>query len=129
MGPLGENGGPRGDLIAEVKVQIHPSFHRKGDDLFVEVPLTIWEAALGGMVEVPTLDGPMKVKVPPGVQPGGQLRLPGRGIPFLEGGGRGDQVLIFKMAVPRAMDDRSKEILEELKERNPANPRQGGGWR
>jgi molecular chaperone DnaJ len=129
MGPGGENGGPRGDLIAEIKVQIHPFFQRKGDDLYVEVPLTIWEAALGGVVEIPTLGGQMKVEVPPGVQPGDQLRLPGRGVPFLQGGGRGDQVLIFKMAVPRAMDDRSKEILEELKERNPANPRQGVGWR
>jgi molecular chaperone DnaJ len=128
MGHMGQNGGPRGDLIAEVRVQEHPYFQRKGDDLYIEIPLTIWEATLGAEVEVPTLDGGMKVRVPPGVQPEDQLHFPGQGVPFLQGGGRGDQVLTFKMTVPREMDDRTKKILEELKKRNPANPRQGCGW-
>jgi len=127
-GHRGHNGGPRGDLIIEVKVQNHPYFWRKGDDLYVEVPLTIWEAALGAEIEIPTLHGPMMVDVPPGVQPQDELRFPSRGVPFLQGGGRGDQVLTFKMIVPRKMDDRSKKVLEELKTRNPANPRRKCGW-
>ena len=129
MGHMGQNGGPRGDLIAEVRVRKHPYFQRKGDDLYLEVPLTVWEAALGAEVEIPTVNGSMRVKVPPGVQPGDQLCFPGGGIPFLQGEGRGDQILTFKMWVPRKMNKRSKEIMEELKKRNPANPRQGCGWR
>ena len=129
MGHFSQNGGSRGDLVAEVRVKKHPYFQRKGDDLYVEVPLTIWEAALGVEVEIPTLNGSMKVKVPAGVQPGAQLRFPGRGVPSLQGEGRGDQVLIFKMMVPQEMDQRSKKILEDLKKRNPANPRRECGWR
>jgi molecular chaperone DnaJ len=129
MGHLSQKEGPRGDLVAEVRVKNHPYFQRKGDDLHIEVPLTVWEAALGVEVEIPTLKGSMKVKVPPGVQPGDQLCFPGRGVPFLQGGGRGDQVLTFKVRVPRGMDHRCQRILEELKKRNPANPRQECGWR
>lgn len=129
MGHLSQKEGPRGDLVAEVRVKNHPYFQRKGDDLHIEVPLTVWEAALGVEVEIPTLKGSMKVKVPPGVQPGDQLCFPGRGVPFLQGGGRGDQVLTFKVMVPRGMDHRCQRILEELKKRNPANPRQECGWR
>jgi molecular chaperone DnaJ len=128
MGHRGLNGGPRGDLLVEVRVQDHPYFRRKGDDLHLEVPLTVWEAALGGKIDVPTLDGARKVRVPPGVQPGDQMRFPGGGVPSLQGGGRGDQVLTFNLAVPRKMDDRSTKILEELKQRDPANPRQRCGW-
>jgi molecular chaperone DnaJ len=128
MGHRGLNGGPRGDLVLEVRVEPHPYFRREEDDLHIEVPLTIWEAALGAEIDVPTLDGVMKVKVPPGVQPGDQMRFPGRGAPFLQGGGRGDQVLTFNVAVPREMDDPSRKILEKLKKRDPANPRQRCGW-
>lgn len=128
MGHRGRYGGPGGDLIVEIQVGKHPYFKRKGDDLYTEVPLTIWEATLGAEVEIPTLNGQMKVRVPPGVQPEDQMRFPGQGIPFLQGGGRGDQVLTFKMTVPRQIDDRSKKMLKELKQRNPDNPRQGCGW-
>jgi molecular chaperone DnaJ len=128
MGHGGLNGGPRGDLILEVRVQNHPYFRREGDDLHLEVPLTVWEAALGAEIDVPTLDGVMRVRVLPGVQPGEQMRFPGHGVPFLQGGGRGDQVLTFTMAVPRGMDNQFKKILEELKERDPAKPRQRCGW-
>jgi molecular chaperone DnaJ len=129
LGQAGKNGGLNGDLIAEVKVKNHPYFRRKGDDLYVEVPLSLWEAALGTEVEVPALTGAMKVKVPPGVQPGDECRLPGQGAPSLHEGRRGDQVLSYKVMVPRHVDGRSKRCLEELKRRNPENPRQECSWR
>ncbi len=127
-GHSGAHGGLKGDLVARVKVKSHPYFQRKGDDVYLDVPLTIWEAALGTEIEVPTLDGPMKVQVPAGVQPGEEMRLGGKGTPFLEGEGQGDQVLVFHITVPREVDSRSKKILKELKERNP-NPDRQSAWR
>ncbi len=125
MGPQGK----RGDLIAEIRVGGHPYFERKGDDLHLEVPLDIWEAALGTVVEVPTLNGPYRLKVPPGVQPGDQLRLSGRGVPFLQGNGQGDQVITFAVRVPREIDARSRKLLQELKKKNSSDPRAECGWR
>jgi molecular chaperone DnaJ len=129
MGQTGKNGGPGGDLVVDVKVQRHPYFQRRGDDLHVEVPLAVWEAALGAEVEVPTLDGSAILTIPQGTQSGEQLRLPGKGIPYFYGGSRGDQVISFKITLPHDLDERSKEILGELKRLNPKDPRQRCGWR
>lgn len=128
MGQAGKNGGPRGDLVVNIQVKKHPLFHRIGDDLHLEVPLAFWEAALGAEVEVPTLEGRMILTIPPGVQNGERMRLQGKGVPHLHGDGRGDQVISFKIVVPRDWDERAKEILGELKRLNPENPRQGWRW-
>ena len=128
MGHAGKNGGASGDLIMSILIQKHPYFQRKGDDLHLLVPLNFWEAGLGAEVEVPTLDGPEILAIPPGAQEGDQLRLPGKGIPFFHGGGRGDQVICVKIIVPSKLDDRSREILGELKRLNHQNPRVGLGW-
>jgi molecular chaperone DnaJ len=122
-GQPGKNGGPGGDLVVDVRVQKHRYFQRKGDDLHMEVPLAVWEAALGAEVEVPTLDGSAILTIPQGLKNGEHLRLGGKGVPYFYGGGRGDQVISFKIVLPQNLDERSKEILEELKRLNPKDPR------
>lgn len=122
-GEAGKNGGPKGDLVVNTKVRKHPYFERRGNDLHIEVPLTLWEAALGAEVEVPTIDGPAILPIPPGVQSGERLFLRGKGVPSLEGSGRGDQVISLKITAPKDLDRRSKEILRELGRLNPQNPR------
>jgi molecular chaperone DnaJ len=129
MGQPGKNGGPGGDLVVDVMVQKHPYFQRRGDDLLLEVPLAVWEAALGAEVEVPILDGSAILKIPQGVQGGEQLRLPGKGVPYFYGGSRGDQVISIKIVLPQDLDQSSKEILGELKRLNPKDPRERCGWR
>ena len=128
-GEAGKNGGPRGDLVVTMKVRQHPFFQRRGDDLHIEVPLTIWEAALGAEVEVSTIDGPAILPIPPGVQSGERLFLRGKGIPSLAGSGRGDQVISLKIAAPKDLDGKSREILRELERLNPQNLRARGGRR
>lgn len=129
MGQAGKNGGLNGDLIATIRVSKHPYFQRKGDDLYLIVPLTIWEAALGTEIKVPTLEGTARVTIPSGVQEGEQLRLAKRGVPSFCGGGRGDLVIAVKIVIPHNLDDHSKEILGELKRLNPQNPREERYWR
>ena len=130
MGHAGRSGGARGDLIATISVRKHPYFRRQGDDIYMDLPLAVWEAALGTRVDVPTLQGPMTVEIPPGTQPGQEFRLAGRGLPFLEGGGRGEQVLVARVLIPRGMDGRARRIFEEMKEsRSFAHPRRGPAWR
>lgn len=129
MGQPGKNGGPGGDLVVDVAVQRHPYFQRRGDDLLLEVPLAVWEAALGAEVEVPTLDGSAILTIPRGMQGGEQLRLPGKGTSYFYGGSRGDQIISIKIVLPQDLDGRSKEILGELKRLNPKDPRKRCGWR
>jgi molecular chaperone DnaJ len=128
MGQAGKNGGLNGDLIATIKVPEHPYFQRKEDDLHLIVPLTIWEATLGTEIEVPTLESMVRVTIPSGIQDGEQLRLAKRGAPFFYGGGRGDLVIAVKIVIPHNLDDRSQEILGELKRLNPQNPREECRW-
>lgn len=122
-GNAGRNGGPAGDLFIVTEVEPHPLFERKGDNLYVKVPITVTEAALGAKVEVSTLDGPSTIKIPPGTQSGQKLRLRGRGAPSLRGNVRGDQFVEVQVVVPRVADERSKEILRELARLNPEDPR------
>jgi molecular chaperone DnaJ len=122
-GNAGVNGGPPGDLFIITEVEPHPLFERKGDNIYVKVPVTITEAALGAKVEVPTLDGPSTIKIPPSTQGGQKLRLRGRGAPSLRGNVRGDQFVEVQVVVPRIADERSKEILRELGRLNPDDPR------
>lgn len=109
-----------GDLILKLKIQSHPFFKREANNITLEVPLALGEAILGGKIDVPTLDGTiLSVKVPAGTTNDARLRLRGKGI--IEG----DQYLVFKVLVPPAQDDRSKQLIEEFTKLNPQNPRPG----
>jgi molecular chaperone DnaJ len=129
LGQEGRGGGPTGDLLVNIRVQRHPYFLRKGDDLHLTLPLAVWEAALGAEVKVPTLEGWAVLTIPQGTQNGDRLRFPGKGVPYFHGGGEGDQVISLEIVIPQGLDERSKEILGELKQRNPEDPRQKCRWR
>ena len=113
----------RGDLYLTVTVRPHALFERKGDDLYLELPLTVAEAALGTEVRVPTLKGSVSMKIPPETSSGKTLRLPGYGMPRLKGGGAGDQYVKIKVVVPSGLTDREKALFEELRRLRPDNPR------
>ena len=112
-----------GDLYLQVTVRPHPLFERKGNDLYLELPLTVPEAALGTEVRVPTLKGSVSMKIPPESSSGKTFRLPGYGIPHLKGGGAGDQYVKIKVVLPSGLTAREKALFEELKRLRPENPR------
>ncbi len=122
-GNAGSDGGPPGDLYIVTEVDSHPVFERKGDNIYVKVPVTVTEAALGAKVEVPTLDGPSTIRIPPGTQSGQKLRLRGKGAPSLRASVHGDQFVEVQVVVPHVADERTKELLREMERLNPANPR------
>ncbi|GGG77479.1 DnaJ C-terminal domain-containing protein [Edaphobacter dinghuensis] len=125
-GNAGTNGGPAGDLFLIIKVGTNPTFSRSGDDIYVTVPVTVTEAALGAKIEVPTIDGRTQLKIPPGTQAGQKLRLREKGVQSAaREGTRGDQIVEVKVVVPKVQDERSKEILRELAKLNPDDPRVG----
>ena len=112
-GHAGRHGGRTGDLYVTVHVTPHPLFRREGDDLHMQVPVAIHEAVLGARVEVPCLDGTVKLRIPPGTQGGQRLRLRGRGIPSVTGE-RGDLVVETKLVLPSVIDERSRELMREF---------------
>lgn len=122
-GNSGANDGPPGDLYIITEVEPHPLFERKGDNIYIRVPVTVAEAALGAKVDVPTLDGPTTIRIPPGTVSGQKLRLRGKGAPSLRASVRGDQFVEVQIVVPKIADERSKEILRELARLNPDDPR------
>ena len=113
-GHAGVRGGAPGDLYIDVEVEPHPLFHAVGDDLHIVVPIAIHEAALGARIEIPTPDGPTRLRVPPGTQSGQRFRLRERGVPSARGGPRGDLVVEVRLMLPRLLDERSKELLREF---------------
>jgi molecular chaperone DnaJ len=113
-GEAGLSGGPAGDLYVVIHVREHPIFVRQGNDVVVEVPVSFPQAALGTEVEVPTLEGKVKVKIAAGTQSGKVLRLKGKGIPDLHGYGRGDQLVKVIVETPRRLNPRQRELLEEF---------------
>ena len=112
-GESGIRGGPPGDLYVVLTVQEHPLFARHGDDLLCEVPISFVQAALGAELEIPTLTGRAKVKIPPGTQSGTEFRLRGKGVPNVRGYGRGDLVARVLVEVPTRLTGKQREILEE----------------
>jgi molecular chaperone DnaJ len=128
-GNAGMDGGAAGDLYLIIKVGSHPVFTRNGDDIYVTVPVTVSEAALGAKIEVPTIDthdggGRTQLKIPPGTQTGQKLRLREKGVPNASREStRGDQIVEVKIVVPKVQDERSKEILREFAKLNPEDPR------
>jgi molecular chaperone DnaJ len=123
-GNAGTGGGPAGDLFLIIKAGTHPVFTRNGDDIYVTVPVTVTETALGAKIDVPTIDGRTQLKIPPGTQTGQKLRLREKGVQSAAREGvRGDQIVEVKVVVPKVQDERSKEILRELAKLNPDDPR------
>ncbi len=113
-GGAGERGGRRGDLYVHVAVAPHERFEREGDDIFYRQDLTMVQASLGATVRLPTLDGEEEVEFSPGTQPGEVKVLRGRGVPHLRRGGRGDMHVLVNVMVPRNLNERQREILQEL---------------
>jgi molecular chaperone DnaJ len=126
-GEAGPNGASPGDLYIITRVRPHPLLERKGDNLYVEVPITITEAALGARVDVPTIDGLTGMRIPPETSSGQVFRLRGKGVPHLKGGGQGDQFVTVKIVTPKNLDARSQELLREFARLNPARPRASEG--
>jgi molecular chaperone DnaJ len=123
-GNAGSHGGPSGDLYVIIRTGDHPIFHREGDDIRLTVPVSATEAALGAKIEVPTIDGRALLKIPPGTQSGQKLRLREKGVPSAsKDGARGDEIVEVKVTVPMPRDERTKELLRELAQLNPEDPR------
>ncbi len=110
----GRNGGEHGDLYITVQVLPHELFRREGDDLLIVVPVAIHEAALGAKITVPSLDGPARLRVPPGTQSGQRFRIREHGLPSPRDGRRGDLVVEARLVLPKTLDQRSKELLQEF---------------
>jgi molecular chaperone DnaJ len=116
-GEAGMRGGPSGDLYIFIEVTDHPLFQRDGQHLYCRVPVSMTSAAMGGDIEVPTIDGGRsRVKVPAGSQSGKQMRLRGKGMPMLRGGGQGDMYLELAVETPVNLSSRQKELLREFEE-------------
>ncbi len=114
QGDAGFNGGPAGDLYVVLHVTAHSFFEREGKDLYCSVPISISQASLGAEIMVPTLDGEHKLKVPDGTQSGTTIRLRGKGVPALQGGGKGDLFVRIRVLTPHKLTKRQRELLEEL---------------
>jgi molecular chaperone DnaJ len=113
-GARGSGGGPAGDLIVVVDVKPHPLFEREEDDVVTEVPITLSTALLGGHIEVPTLEGKVRMRIPAGSQSGRVFRLKGKGFPSLEGRGRGDQRVRVVVEIPTYITQAQKGLIEEF---------------
>lgn len=113
-GEAGENGGPSGDLYVYVHVRPHEFFERHGDDIFSEVPTSFSQTALGASIEVPTLNGKARLKVPPGTQTGTIFRMKGKGMPSLRGRGRGDHHIRVIVKTPEKLSKKERELFEAL---------------
>lgn len=116
QGEPGARGGPSGDLYVYVTVKPHRFFKRDGFNLFCEMPLSITQAALGGEIEIPTLEGPMKHSVPEGTQSGEEFRFRGKGIQMLRGGGKGDLYVKVNVDVPKRLSETQKELLRKFED-------------
>jgi molecular chaperone DnaJ len=113
IGHAGRNRGQPGDLYVTVRVLPHEIFNRDGDDLVCVLPVAVHEAALGARIEAPTLDGTVKLRIPPGTQGGARLRVAGRGAPNAQGA-YGDLLYEVKLVLPSSLDDRSRELMRQF---------------
>lgn len=123
-GELGEFGGETGDFYLRIHVRPHPLFWRESADIYCEVPITFYEAALGASIDVPTLEGHARMKIPEGTASGQKFRLKGKGAPILGKSGRGDQYVVVQITPPKKLTKEAKEWLEEWSEKHPYNPRE-----
>lgn len=121
-GGAGANGGPAGTLYLNIALHPHPLFKASGHDLSLEVPVTPWEAALGGSIEIPTLEGNVHFKIKPGAKAGQKFRLAGKGLPK-PGAGHGDLYAVLQIVTPTVLSAEEKELFERLAEASSFNPR------
>jgi curved DNA-binding protein len=124
-GGAGAGGGPPGDLLLRVRLRPHPRFRVDGRDLYVDLAISPWEAALGADVPVPTLDGNAQVKVPPGSSSGRRLRLRGQGLPGSAGAQAGDLYAVLTIRVPSKLTKKERELFERLASVSKFDPRRG----
>ncbi|MDP3268356.1 MAG: DnaJ C-terminal domain-containing protein [Legionella sp.] len=124
QGAPGRNGGPRGDIYLTIEVMKHPLFDVMDNDIYLTLPITPWEAALGTTVVVPTLAGKIDLKIPPSSQGGQKLRIKNRGLP---GKNPGNQYVLLKIITPPAKDEAAKELYQKMAEVMPFNPREHMG--
>jgi molecular chaperone DnaJ len=114
LGESGTHGGPAGDLYVVLHVKEHPFFEREGNDLHCVMPISFTQAALGVELKVPTLEGEQTLKIPEGTQSGNVHRVRGKGVPVLNGHGKGDLFVEIKVQTPTKLSKRQREILQEL---------------
>jgi len=119
-------GGEPGDLFITTRVQPHPFFRRDGLDIYLDVPISAYEAFLGTKVEVPTLDGPVTISIPPGASSGAKLRIKSRGVE--RGAERGDQYAVLKIVFPKTLDEDDKAAIRQIEARHPINARADVKW-
>jgi len=113
-GQPGANNGPNGNLFLIIEVQPHQYFRRHGNDIMLDLNINIAQAALGAEVEIPTVDGQEKLKIPAGSQPGKVMRIRNKGVPFLRGNGRGDQLVVLNVDIPKHLNSEQRQIFEQL---------------
>lgn len=124
MGGAGTGGGQPGDLIIEITVRSHPFFKRKGDDIYLDLPVTFGEAALGAKIQVPTIDGIAAMTLPQGTQGGQRFMLKGKGFPSPKTGVRGNQYVVVQIAVPKHLDNSAKEKIKDIDKLYRESPRE-----
>ncbi|MEP0844295.1 MAG: hypothetical protein HRF43_16465 [Phycisphaerae bacterium] len=128
QGRPGSAGQPPGDLYIVCRVAPHPYFRRLGNDIYLDLPLTVAEAALGTKVQIPTLDGTTVLSIPPGTPSGKKLRLKGKGVKPAGGKPPGDLYAVVRIVPPRNLSSRQRELLEELQRTEVEHPRANIGW-
>ena len=126
-GNAGTQGASSGDLYITIRVEPHPFFGREGDNIMIQVPITVSEAGLGAKIEVPTIDGRALLKIPMGTETRQKFRLREKGVLSSRSGARGDQIVEVLVQAPRVRDERTKELLRELALLNTEDPR-GEMW-
>lgn len=125
LGNAGRGGGQAGDLLLKITVKPHPTFKRKGDDIYVRLPVTFGEAALGAKVEVPTIDGATIMKLPPGTQGGQKFKLSKKGFISFKSRTRGDEYVEIKIVIPRNIPENAKETINAIESLYKGDPRRG----
>jgi molecular chaperone DnaJ len=113
-GQPGSNGGPNGNLFVVIQVKPHQYFHRREDDILLDLDINVAQAVLGAEVDVPTVDGLAKLKIPSGIQPGKVLRLRSKGVPHLRGSGRGDELVVVNVVIPKQLTTEQRTLFEQL---------------
>jgi molecular chaperone DnaJ len=113
-GQPGINGGPNGNFYLEIEVEKHPFFRRTGDDILLDLDINIAQAVLGDEIHIPTLNGDVSLRIPPGTQPGKTFRLRERGISHLRSGGRGDQLVTVSVQIPHRLTADQRTLFEQL---------------
>jgi molecular chaperone DnaJ len=122
-GQAGTNGGPSGNLFLQVTVRPHEFFKRRANDILLDIDINLAQATLGADIEVPTVDGPATLSVPAGTQPGKVFKLKGKGVPHVRANGRGDQLVVINVDVPRKLTKEQRELFEQLAQTLGTTPR------